>query len=1228
MHIFLAVLFTASVLIVSSASATSSRPFLTARPIKGVDAATLTVDNALIESLLSQPEAQQFEIPLSGMETVTLALEPFNVVSPDAIIPVEGRDVPDPGNDISVALYRGTVAGVPGSRAYIAFSSSGLINGYVVIPGKPTAYIATAAASFRAGKPVVTITRRPGGSVVADGGELCGTEFLMPEGDLPRAAPEAATSINEAGGMRIARVAIAADRLFVALFGNATAAQEYAIQLLGAVSDVYMRDLNVKIMLVYLHLWPFGGEPFSSDDFYSYEDWVEANFSAQGANLIHMFSSRSDLPYIGLAYIGRTCTYGNVGAEFFLQGSLPLPVTSPGPHNHDLYLTAHEMGHGVGSNHTHAYEPPIDSCGMGNIPDRGTIMSYCDNVPGGGLNVDMRFHRRAQEVIETMIATEDCFWYDCNGNDIADSVDITEATSPDVNSNGIPDECEDCNGNEVLDPDEISGGAPDINSNGVLDECESDCNSNGIPDTWEVTSNPSLDANGDMIPDECAPDCNTNGLADHVEIDLWWNSGTDIDLNRNWSPDGCEDCNANYSPDWADIDLQYNTYFVNTDDDIAEYLGESGVPIEDLGHSILLDDPKDVAVGPDRKLYITSSGTDGIVRYNPLARGFEDFVPTGTGGLDGPTVLILQEAANQILVACGPTNSVLRFQLSDGAFVDTFVTPGLGGLNQPVAMLFGPNGNLYVAGEDNTVREYSGVDGSYVGEVVSAGAGGLASPRGLLFLPNGNLIVTSQGSQALLEYDASSSTFVGQFDWNGRELNSPSDLQYGPDGNILVISGQGAIRIYEPDGRFAGLRIINRAAAFEATAFAIMPPSTNDCNGNWQPDECDISTGFSLDVNTNSIPDECEVTDTDGDGVPDSLDNCVNVANAGQGDDDSDDVGNACDLCAGYDDALDSDNDGTPDGCDVCDGYGDYADADSDGVPDGCDACEGFDDAVDSDIDGVPDDCDRCEGYSDTEDADQDGIPDGCDTCYACTGTITLDHVDGLHNTDTILTGIPVTFHFRLRTHQSGEHLGRFNHSIRLYSPDGAEWMSAGIDSAAIDWWSQFSGTDPGFTITQPAEPGAPGDTLQISGGDKFGPGLSEAFDEIAFTVTTLIDHTEAGKTLCLDSSSVDWLWHWTSFLPNSFEPFWEGPYCFTIKASTCCVGSTGNIDGDTGELVDIGDLTALITYLYIPPNPEPICMAEANIDGDAEGLIDIGDLTALISYLYIPPNPEPADCE
>jgi hypothetical protein len=77
-----------------------------------------------------------------------------------------------------------------------------------------------------------------------------------------------------------------------------------------------------------------------------------------------------------------------------------------------------------------------------------------------------------------------------------------------------------------------------------------------------------------------------------------------------------------------------------------------------------------------------------------------------------------------------------------------------------------------------------------------------------------------------------------------------------------------------------------------------------------------------------------------------------------------------------------------------------------------------------------------------------------------------------------------------------------------------------------------------------------------------------------------------------------------------------------------CCSGLAGNLDDDPDGNVDIGDLTALISYLYIPPNSEPNCFSAANIDGDVGGIVDIGDLTALISYLYIPPNPDPAACQ
>jgi hypothetical protein len=60
----------------------------------------------------------------------------------------------------------------------------------------------------------------------------------------------------------------------------------------------------------------------------------------------------------------------------------------------------------------------------------------------------------------------------------------------------------------------------------------------------------------------------------------------------------------------------------------------------------------------------------------------------------------------------------------------------------------------------------------------------------------------------------------------------------------------------------------------------------------------------------------------------------------------------------------DSDGDGVPDSSDQCEGHDDSTDVDADGTPDGCDSF------IDSDGDGVPDSSDQCEGHDDSADMD------------------------------------------------------------------------------------------------------------------------------------------------------------------------------------------------------------------------------------------------------------------
>ncbi|MEM6377800.1 MAG: thrombospondin type 3 repeat-containing protein, partial [Bacteroidota bacterium] len=111
------------------------------------------------------------------------------------------------------------------------------------------------------------------------------------------------------------------------------------------------------------------------------------------------------------------------------------------------------------------------------------------------------------------------------------------------------------------------------------------------------------------------------------------------------------------------------------------------------------------------------------------------------------------------------------------------------------------------------------------------------------------------------------------------------------------------------------------------------------------------------------------VLDTDLDGVPDDLDNCVLAANPDQSDLDNDGLGDACDD--------DIDGDGIANEQDNCPFFANPSQSDSNGNGIG-DECEPD---ADGDGDGIPNSEDNCPLTSnpDQSDIDQDGIGDICD---------------------------------------------------------------------------------------------------------------------------------------------------------------------------------------------------------------------------------------------------------
>lgn len=163
-------------------------------------------------------------------------------------------------------------------------------------------------------------------------------------------------------------------------------------------------------------------------------------------------------------------------------------------------------------------------------------------------------------------------------------------------------------------------------------------------------------------------------------------------------------------------------------------------------------------VGADGLLYVASEGSNQVKRYNVGTRSFVDnFVTTGSGGLNGPSGLTWDSAGN-LLVSSFNNDSVLKYDGITGAFLETVVASGSGGLNGPDnGTIIGADGLLYVPSYfSNQILRYD-LD-AQTSEVF---IDNILRPRVLVF-HNNELYITSETADAVRRYD-SNGAFIDNF---------------------------------------------------------------------------------------------------------------------------------------------------------------------------------------------------------------------------------------------------------------------------------------------------------------------------------------------------------------------------------------------------------------------------------------------------------------------------------
>lgn len=259
-------------------------------------------------------------------------------------------------------------------------------------------------------------------------------------------------------------------------------------------------------------------------------------------------------------------------------------------------------------------------------------------------------------------------------------------------------------------------------------------------------------------------------------------------------------------------------------------------PPPDDPNQYVLRGPSGLALGADGLLYVSSAGTNQILRFNPRTATFVDvFIEEsgaypspgqGTYHLIGPQDIAFGPDGNLYVVE--EFGHVLRFNGRTGAYggvaastieLSQIRSTGISG------MAFGRDGSLYLSvARENTVLRFNSRTGQFLGIFVAPNSGGLRSPTHLTFGPDGNLYVISYETDQVLRFNGRTGAFLDVFAKSPDNapypipggprtgLSGPSGLAFGPDGNLYVSSlwFSQVLRYDGHTGTFMGV-LINQA---------------------------------------------------------------------------------------------------------------------------------------------------------------------------------------------------------------------------------------------------------------------------------------------------------------------------------------------------------------------------------------------------------------------------------
>jgi hypothetical protein len=256
-------------------------------------------------------------------------------IAAGAVLRVDGLDVPG-GLEAAVGdltIWTGHVLELPGSRAFLALSSAGA-HGYLELSTATDRFVHlfTERGPGADGSPALCrVVRAPELAALGyeDASFFCDGEREVP--GAPAALNLGAIGAPPTAPLTAAdcKLAIETDWQFYQKFNSTLLATNYVTQLIAAISDQYMTDVQTTLSIAYLGLYTNAGDPWVSQDgggtasnlLDEFKNaWTSSGWPAV-ANLAH-FISGANLGG-GVAYVNVLCNQSfGFGVSGNISGSI------------------------------------------------------------------------------------------------------------------------------------------------------------------------------------------------------------------------------------------------------------------------------------------------------------------------------------------------------------------------------------------------------------------------------------------------------------------------------------------------------------------------------------------------------------------------------------------------------------------------------------------------------------------------------------------------------------------------------------------------------------------------------------------------------------------------------------------------------------------------------------------------------------------------------------------